>query len=67
MDERQRKAVILIALGSGILMAVASWFILTRYLTMSASTALAVSVLIGGLDYFLLRFLSLRKTKDPRE
>lgn len=67
MDERQRKAITLIALSSGILMAVASWFILTRYLTMSASTALAVSALIGGFDYFLLRFLSMRKRKDPKD
>ena len=50
---------------SGLLFAVGIWFLLTRYLSVDASLAAGISALIGGAEYFAIRYVLSQKYRLP--
>lgn len=54
-----------LAASSGLVFAVVIWFVLTRYFGIETTMAAAIAALIGGAEYFVLRYILSQKYTSP--
>jgi len=57
----------LLAASSGLIFAVVLWFVLTSFFSLEGGLASAIAVLIGGTEFFVLRYVLSQKYIVPDE
>ena len=57
----------LLALMSGVVFSVVIWFALSRVFNMDSSLATALGVIVGGIEYFVLRYILSQNYYPDRE
>lgn len=57
----------LLALMSGVVFSVVIWFALSRVFNMDSSLAAALGVIVGGIEYFVLRYILSQNYYPDRE
>ena len=57
----------LLALMSGVVFSVVIWFVLSRVFNMDYSLAAALGVIVGGIEYFVLRYILSQNYYPDRE